>query len=41
MSAVRLKSRTYNQANAVTGYLLYYGQEFIQLVEPCMTCINA
>ena len=33
ISALLLKSKTYNQANAITGCLLYYGDEFIQLIE--------
>ena len=33
ISALLLKSTTYNQANAITGCLLYYGDEFIQLIE--------
>lgn len=33
ISALLLKSRTYNRTNAITGCLLYYDQEFIQLIE--------
>ena len=33
ISALLLKSRTWNQANAITGCLLYYDDEFIQLIE--------
>ncbi len=33
ISALLLKSRTYNQTNAITGCLLYYGDAFIQLIE--------
>ena len=33
ISALLLKSRTYNLTNAITGCLLYYDQKFIQLIE--------
>jgi len=33
ISALLLKSRTYNRTNAIIGCLLYYDQEFIQIIE--------
>ena len=33
ISALLLKSKTYNQANAITGCLLFFDQEFVQIIE--------